>query len=208
MTQETLKFTEFETKFRVDGDLLYVFKNLMETKEGLRGFLYVQGPDYYYTHADGSFIRYRKAEHRSDDEAELTMKKKQAVGNNIIRTEVNLKVDSNDLETVEAFCNLLGYKFNFKIHKYCHIYKFDDALVCFYSVKNEKAEWDHFLEVEVEPELSLTEEEGWSIIRKWETVLAPLGISPQKRLKKSLFETYKREISNEIISLPVASTAN
>jgi hypothetical protein len=39
----------------------------------------------------------------------------------------------------------------------------------------------------------MTEEEAWGIIVKYEKVLESVGVSPQKRLRKSLFEMYVRE---------------
>ena len=127
---------------------------------------------------------------------ELTYKSKpEGAKNNIARTEVNLRVDSNSQETVEKFVNVLGFEKNFSITKICHIYFAKDANLVFYSIVDHDAkskEMSHFIEIEVNEELcsKLTEEENWNVIRKWENIMAPLSISPQKRLKKSLFDMY------------------
>jgi adenylate cyclase class IV len=53
---------------------------------------------------------------------------------------------------------------------------------------------DHFVEIEVSEEQIHTMNEGqaWAILTKYEKALEPLGITPQKRLKRSLYEMYKR----------------
>jgi hypothetical protein len=38
----------------------------------------------------------------------------------------------------------------------------------------------------------MTEKEAWAVIEKYEKLLEPVGINAYKRLKKSLFEIYKR----------------
>ena len=130
---------------------------------------------------------------------ELTYKSKpENATNNIARTEVNLRVDKNSQETVEKFVNVLGFKKNFTITKICHIYFAADANLVFYSIIDhdaKKKDMDHFIEIEVNEELcsKLTEEENWNIIRKWENVLAPVNVSPQKRLRKALFDMYYKE---------------
>jgi hypothetical protein len=40
----------------------------------------------------------------------------------------------------------------------------------------------------------LTEDQAWEIIRKYEKVLEPVGVIAQKRMRKSLYELYKKEI--------------
>ena len=36
----------------------------------------------------------------------------------------------------------------------------------------------------------MTQEQAWEVVQKYEKLLAPLGITPQKRKKLSLFEMY------------------
>lgn len=192
--QKTLnKFTEFETKYKIsDGNAQYDFKRLMEDEYKL-SCLYVQSDDLYYVKGD-EFLRYRFSDDKKVKRAELTYKAKKKNADNIIRKEVNLRVDPSDYKTVDAFCETLDFKRNFSIHKSCHIYKSDEATLVFYTVWDEDKNMTHFIEIEVDEDLipKLTEEEAWDIIRKWEKVLEPIGIKAQNRLKKSLFEMYRK----------------
>jgi predicted adenylyl cyclase CyaB len=185
--------TEFESKYRIDADKLYEFKSIIGDLTDLKEFIYVEGPDVYWTKGEAEFLRYRKAAHEAESgKAWLTMKAKQkGASNNIIRKEVNWRVDTTPFETIREGAELLGFTYNFKIYKICHIYRFKDATLVFYTVK-EDASISHFIEIEVDEETigNYTEEEAWGVIKKYEAVLSPLGIKPQNRLRKSLFEMY------------------
>ena len=52
----------------------------------------------------------------------------------------------------------------------------------------------HFIEIELNESTiyNHTEEEAWTLLMKYEKMLEPLGIHAQKRLRKSLFEMYRR----------------
>jgi adenylate cyclase class IV len=203
--EKMLEHTEFETKYRLDGDKVFEFKEIVETIDEPYDFVYVQGPDWYYTKPDGSFLRYRKAENDKSNRAELTMKAKpEGTSSNILRKEVNLRVDKNKFGTVEEFAKMLGYDFNFKIWKMCHIYRFKDATLVFYTVRDDKGVMTHFAEIEVDEDTihKLTESEAWDVVRKYERVLAPLGITHRHRLNKSLFEMYVKDIYSEKIKTP------
>lgn len=193
------KHTEFETKYRLEGDKVFEFKQLVESIGEPYDFVYVQGPDWYYTKPDGSFLRYRRAENDKSNRAELTMKTKpDGAGHNVIRKEVNLRVDKNKFCTVEEFAKMLGYDFNFKIWKMCHIYNFKDATLVFYTVRDDKGLMTHFVEIELDEDNihKLTKDEAWDIIRKYERILAPIGITHRHRLNKSLYEMYVKDIYN------------
>jgi len=190
------EFLEFETKYNTDGELVYKFKEIVGSHPDIEDFLYVEGDDIYYTKGE-EFLRYRMPQSKKNKRAELTYKTKHGNKNNIARTEVNLRVDPNDHATVEKFVNILGYEQNFRITKICHIYYTKEANLVFYSIidhANKSKSMSHFIEIEVNEELAtgLTEEENWDIIRKWEGVMAPLGVLAQKRLRKSLFEMYRK----------------
>ena len=198
------KHTEFETKYRLEGDKVFEFKEIVETLEQPYDFIYVQGPDWYYTKPDGSFLRYRRAENDKSGRAELTMKTKpEGASHNVLRKEVNLRVDKNKFATVEEFAKMLGYDFNFKIWKMCHIYNFKDATLVFYTVRDDKGIMTHFAEIEVDEETihKLTEDEAWGVVKKYEAILAPLGITYRHRLNKSLYEMYVKDIYNNVESI-------
>jgi len=185
------KFLEIETKYDADNIDRVKFKSFLRSINP-KSFLYVESTDVYYS-KDDEFIRYRMPpESDESKKSELTLKRKHIAGNNVVRTEVNLRVDLNDEATVKAFCEGLGYIKNFTIYKMCDIYFFEDADVVFYTVIDENNKTSNFLEIEVEESLDITEEEAKAIIVKYEKLLSPLGLSPQKRMRRSLWEMYKR----------------
>lgn len=199
---ETLpKLIEFETKYRVEPHLLTEFKRLMDTLPGLKKFIYVEGPDYYFTKPDGSFARYRRPSHGLDNgRSEVTIKvKPEGAKNNIIRKEVNWRVDSTPEDAIREGLRLMGYTPNFSVWKACHIYNFKDATLVFYSVfdttEGKASKTDSFIEIEVSEEdvSKMTEEQAWDVIVKYEKALDSVGLTPQKRLRKSLFEIYVRD---------------
>lgn len=186
--------TEFESKYRVDADKLYEFKSIVEKLSDLKEFIYVEGPDVYWTKGETEFLRYRKAAYGAAETSKswLTMKSKlNGASNNIIRKEVNWRVDATPYETIREGAELLGFTYNFKIYKLCHIYRFNDATLVFYTVK-EDTSMSHFIEIEVDEATigNYTEEQAFEVIKKYENILAPLGLKPQNRLRKSLFEMY------------------
>jgi len=184
------KHCEFETKYRVDGDLQWKFKTIVSELD-FKSFVYAEGPDYYYTKPDGSFLRYRKA--LTEKRAEVTLKEKpDGASHNIKRKEVNWRVDGNSQEDIDAGAKMMGFTFNFSIWKSCHIYRFKDATLVFYTVRDENNKTDHFIEIEVDEASihKLTEKEAWDVVRKYETILEPLGITYKNRMSKSLYEMY------------------
>lgn len=194
------KFSEVETKYRTDVSAMASFKNIVEMLPNLLSFQYCQGPDTYYTRVDGSLGRYRVGQFptQTDKFAQWTVKeKREGAKNNIFRFESNWRVDGTPDDEIAAGAEKMGYRFNFKIMKQCHIYKFEDATLVFYSVREvESLKQDYFIEIEVTEETihHLTEDQAWEVITKYEKILEPTGISPHKRLKLSLFEMYRQEI--------------
>lgn len=195
--EETLpQYTEFETKYKTDGGNIYKFKEIVEGLDKDYSFLYVQGPDYYFVRDDERFARYRKADNDRSGRAEVTFKiKPSGAKNNIQRKEYNWRVDKTPFTEISEALEDQGYKFNFKITKYCHIYKFDDATLVFYSVKDDKEELTHFVEIEIDESTihKMSLESAMEKIRYYEGVLAPLGITHRNRLTKSLFEMYVKD---------------
>lgn len=192
------KFLEIETKYDAEEIDRLEFKTLMETLQP-KTFLYVEGTDEYYVKGVDDFLRYRMAvKHIDDKRSELTFKKKSIANNNNVRTEVNLRIDLNTPELVSAFCEGLGYKRNFSVYKMCDIYFFDDANLVYYDVMSDSRKTGSFVEIEASEDIGLTEEQAWEVVQKYEKILAPLGISAQKRKRLSLFEMFvKYETPNE-----------
>jgi adenylate cyclase class IV len=191
-----MKFIEFETKYKIDCSKVFDFKQLIENMPEVKEFVYCEGPDWYFTKADGSFLRYRRAETDKGGRSELTLKQKpEGASNNIKRKEVNLRVDKNNFETIQEAATMLGFAFNFQIVKQCHIYNFKDATLVFYTVYDSNKNRQSFVEIELNEQLipTLTEDECWDIIKKYEVKLEPLGITYKNRLTKSLYEMYVRK---------------
>lgn len=193
-TTKLPKFTEFETKYRVDSDLQYPFKDLVENLEGLKEFIYVEGPDVYWTKGEDNFQRYRKAAHEKSGKAWLTNKFKIKTENNQQRIEHNIRVDHTPRKEIASYVESLGFEFDFEIYKNCHIYRFYDATLVYYSVRSDKGVRDYFLEIEVDEATihKLSEDDAWDVVKKYEKILEPLGIKPQNRLRKSLYEMYRK----------------
>ena len=195
-TEEKPKhYLEIECKYNAEDIDRIAFKDLAKSLNPKR-FIYVESTDVYYAKAENEFLRHRlPAENKGgaeDGRSELTFKKKHIDQNNWTRTEVNLRIDGNDPHLVEAFCEGLGYKRNFSIEKCCDIYFFDDADIVYYTVKDEKGNYAHYLEIEADENIGMTEDQSWEVIIKYEKLLAPLGITPQKRKKLSLWEMYRK----------------
>lgn len=200
--EKTNDFIEFETKYRIDPHQLFLFKQVAQTLSNIQEFIYVEGPDFYYINPlREGFARYRKPSFGLDNNrAEITVKfKPKDAKNNIIRKEINVRVDGTPEETVKELIQSMGYEFNFSVHKICQIYRLDDATLVFYTVfditDGKPKNQDSFVEIEVDEEVmkGLTEAQAWEIIEKYEKVLEPIGVTPQKRLRKSLFEMYKKD---------------
>lgn len=201
--RKTLQFVEMETKYRVESHLLTEFKRIVEAIPETKSFIYVEGPDVYYTKDDSpglNFGRYRRPSYGLDGgRSEVTFKyKAEGATNNIMRKEINWRVDVTDEESIVQGFDMLGFKRNFSIWKSCHIYKLDNVTLVFYTVydttEGKPSKADNFVEIEVcEDKMEdLVESEAWAILERWERELAPLGITAKNRLKKSLYEMYCR----------------
>lgn len=193
-----IEYLEIEVKFRADEIDRLQFKEIVKSLNP-KEFLYIESTDVYFLKSDTEFLRYRmSADNTKDKRAELAFKKKHSEDNNIIRTEVNLRVDNNKPELVQTFVEGLGYKKNFLVTKICDIYRMEDAFIVYYSVKEpQDKEYQSFIEIETLEGKVASTDEAWEIIRKYEKLLEPLGITPQNRLKKSLFEMFKKPLDNK-----------
>jgi adenylate cyclase class IV len=198
-----MKHTEIETKYSVDASLLVDFKKLVDKLPGAKSFLYVEGEDQYFVNPDltgVNFARYRVPSHGLDNgRCELTFKfKPEGAKNNIIRKEINWKVSGTPSDAIEAGLEAQGYTFNFSIYKSCHVYKLDGVTLVFYSVYDTTAgkggEVRSFIEIELCEERleGMEEAQAWEQLESWEKVFAPLGIKAQNRVRKSLYEIFKR----------------
>jgi len=186
-------FKELEFKFKADDVKLQEFtKFVSQYNPDVRKD--VSSWDYYYTNETNQeeFIRYRES-----DKPELTIKRKVNNNNNWERVEVDLPLDSEriDKQTVDAWVALEGYKQNFSIYKTCFIFWVGNINTVYYIVYNENMkEVGRFIEVEVNKDAvpKLGVDKAFAELKEFEQGLATLGLSPQNRLKRSLFEMYRK----------------
>ena len=185
-----MHFKEIESKYDAEGISMQKFMELCASMNPSKELL-VSSYDDYFVDKDGNFIRYR----HHDQRGELTIKRKTSDKNNNERIEVNLPTTGNNLKTVEAFADLLGYKYNFGIYKTCQIYWVPQAVLVYYVVYDkEMKELRRFIEVEADEECTWeSEQQAWDKVTEYEKVLEVLGITARNRLKKSLFETFRQE---------------
>lgn len=189
-------FEELEYKYRADDISLSAFRELMASmpidsnKEAASwDIYYVQGSDF------DSFQRFRM----DKDRPELTKKVKTKEANNWKRIESDLPLAPGVSEKSVSFhVGLDGYKENFRIYKYCDIY-FDAWLNYVYYVVYDKnmKETGRFIEIEVNK--NMVQHLGKNFptnpmkpLNDAEKLFEKLGITPQNRLKKSLFEIYRK----------------
>ena len=185
-----MKFMEIEFKYNAKNIGLKAFRDHVEKIASESKWQVVASYDDYFVNDIGRFVRYRY----NGTTGQLTTKEKTIEGNNQNRVEYNLNLDNNNYETVKGCFESLGFKFNFQIYKICHIAWLEKIDIVYYSVyDNELKELDRFIEIEaIEDYKWGSEQEAWDEITKYEKLLEPLGITPQHRMKKSLFEMYKK----------------
>lgn len=181
------EYKELEYKYKADNVGLQDFLKLMKTYN-IKKTLDISSWDIYYLANEDNFVRYRQS-----DTPELTKKVKTKAANNWERVEIDLPLDPNRIkeETVSRFLALDGYKENFRVYKSCFIFWLNDVNYVYYIVYNpDMKEVGRFVEVEVNK--TSTVQDLDSLLKQAEAGLAILGITPQHRMKKSLFELYKR----------------
>lgn len=183
-----MHFKELETKYFADDINMNDFIELVEPLKP--EWMMVSSYDDYFINDKDEFIRYRYHDHMG----ELTIKRKTTDANNNNRIEVNVPTDGKSSDAIEAFAGLLGYQKNFSVFKTCKIAFLEKAVLVYYVVYDENlVEKQRFIEVEAKETYAWTsEEEAWATVVEFENMLAPLGISAKNRLKKSLFEIFKK----------------
>jgi len=184
-----MDFIEVEFKYDASEISLESFLSIVKTLP-VKKRLINSSFDDYFTNDNDDAIRYR----HNEVGGELTIKRKVDKNNNFKRIEVNLPTKGDNLEAVTEFAKLLGYKHNFGIHKTCKIYWLDKVDLVYYVVYDkELKELRRFIEIEaLEDAHWESEEAALAEVIKYEKLLEPIGISPKKRMKRSLFELFKK----------------
>lgn len=185
-----MKFKEIEFKYDASHIDMEKFMEVVEAMNPVKRML-VASYDEYFTDKDGNFIRYRY----HDSRGELTIKRKTTEKNNNERIEVNLPTAGDNLAPVTAFVDLLGYKYNFGIFKTCKIYWLDNVVLVYYIVYDKKMnELRRFVEIEADEDQTWPDEQAaWAQVEKYEKVFEQFGITPKHRMRRSLFEIFRKD---------------
>jgi adenylate cyclase class IV len=184
------EFSELEFKYRADGIALSSFLNLMKELP-VTSQKDVSSWDHYATNDSNKeeFLRFRES-----DEPELTIKRKTNQNNNWQRVEVDLPIEASrfKVQTINKFIELLGYKPNTSIYKTCFIRWLEYINFVYYIVYDEDMnEKGKFIEIEFnKSKLPEHLDKVAGQLKYGQEVLAKLGLTPQNRLKKSLFEIF------------------
>ena len=185
-----MQFREIEAKYDASEITLKDFIKLVESKYKVNKRLLVSSYDDYFTDKNDNFLRYRHKYGRG----ELTIKRKLDEHNNNKRIEVNVPCDGNSMPSVTQFAELLGYKHNFCVYKTCEVFWIDNVVICYYVVYDEEwKEQRRFIEIEADEDQQWeSEASAWACVESYEKDFEVLGIKPRNRLKKSLFEMFKK----------------
>jgi adenylate cyclase class IV len=182
---------ELEYKYSASDISLKKFMEFCESKTPITK-IEVGSWDSYYS--DGKdFIRLREGPH-----PELTIKRKIVDTNNFSRIEVDLPLDPDidNRPIVSTWVGLLGYKENFRVYKNCIIYFYDNWNIVYYIVYDQDLkEKGRFLEIEINKKKvsELGGSEGALVkLKIIEESLSELDITPSNRLRKSLWEMFKK----------------
>lgn len=187
-----MKYKEIEYKYNAENIAFQDFEKFCNSQKPLR-FLFASGHDHFYANAKeaGAFCRHRKG----PDCNQLTFKRKTVAHNSFIRTEHNLSLDNSvDRGQIAALCSEFGYEFNRSIFKTCFVYFYEWYVLSYYTCFDENMkEIGRFVELELKEDYAWTNEaEAWNNLGVLEKLCKPMGINPKARIKKSLFELFRK----------------
>ena len=194
-TEEIFNIETTELEFKYDGADIKLSK-FIEFAQSKSPVKRVEGSgwDHYYS-GEGQnfeFIRFRQG-----GLSELTIKIKSVEKNNNNRFELDLPL-SMDIPRwlVEKFVGLFGFKENFRIYKYFDIYWFPKVDIVYYTIYNkDMLEIGRRVEIEARKDYPfVSAEEALAEVKQMEQMMAEIGITPQKRMKKSMWEQFKKDV--------------
>lgn len=190
-TEFNIKVEELEFKYSADEIKLTDFVKFAESMNPERR-LEVSSWDVYYS---GSGLAFEFMRFRNGPSPELTIKMKTDEKNNNHRAEIDLslKVDIPEW-LVSKFVSCFGFKENFRIYKYCDIYWYEKLDIVYYIVYDkDMKEIGRRVEIEARKDYPFkSAEEGLAEVKAMEQKMAAIGITPQKRMKKSNWEQFRK----------------
>lgn len=182
----SLEFTEVEYKYQPKNLKRHVFLARCRALSP-RQRLVVSGPDTYYGSRSGHILRWR----HSADKDELTTKYRTDPRNSLVRRETDIDVSGNSVKTIIRHIQSIGFKKLFRIYKDCHIFWYRDrrgaVSVVYYTVRSKNQPDSDFVEIEVEKNQYMSIDDAKDLVVQWEKAL---GLSPQHRINKTLYEIY------------------
>lgn len=185
------QFLEIEYKYKADDMTLGDFTDFCR-KKGPVSYLEASGYDHFYMDSqDANFF----GRHRiGPDLNQVTVKRKTFDANNYVREEINLNLDRNvGKPDVDALFKFLGYSKAASLYKTCFVYKYEWYTLSYYVCFNlDMKEIGRFMEIEMCEKREWGAGEAEQNLSVLEKLCKPLGITPQGRIKKSLFEMFGR----------------
>lgn len=191
MSKYESQITEVEHKYSAEEIDRSVFVNFTKKMNPERETS-VASWDHYYS---GPNLPFEFVRFRGGGSPELTIKIKNSAKNNNSRIEVDLPLGKSASEfLVSKFVGLFGFKENFRIYKFCDIFWFEKVDVVYYVVYNENmTEVGRRIEIEARKDYPFSsEEEAVAAVVEMEKVFSEIGLSAQKRMKKSNWEQFRK----------------
>lgn len=191
---KVLNNKELEFKFDASDIKLTDFIEFANEVQKPTESLYICGYDHFYSNAKdpNMFIRHRVG----DNFNQLTVKRKLADRNNFIRDEINISLGKDVSEAnAAALAKSMGYEFNVSIFKTVFVYNYPTHVLSYYVVYDlNLKEMSRFFEIEMSETYDWKNEDAaWEELRSLEYDAGlSLGIKPQGRIKRSLYEQFKR----------------
>lgn len=203
MEQFDIKVHELEFKYKADHVKLAKFQEFAEEAKPKK-ILYVGSYDTYYSPVDKAspfiskgleFVRYRQG-----TSPELTIKIKLNENNNNSRIEIDLPLSKKVTKyIVEKFLSWFGFKENFEVFKECYIYFYDKIDIVYYIVrdKEEGKQLACFIEIEARKDAKFdSADEAWQLVKEMEQKMNIFNISAANRMKRSMWEIFKKDLWN------------
>lgn len=189
-----MKFREVESKYNAKDISLTDFTKFCEARDPHHiKLVEAAGFDHFYANPSqpDAFYRHRVGQIMN----QLTFKRKTTDANSNIRVERNVDLAPGvTKEQVAAEVGEHGYVYNTSIFKYCKVYFYDWVILSWYVVyDSDMNELGRYLEIEANEDYNWkTEQEAWDSVVVMEKLCKPLGLTPQMRIKRSLFELYRK----------------